>query len=86
MNALKRYLTVQKITLAEFAGRLCDRAGHPDAVSTKAVQNWANGVRTPNAEAMRLIYDETAGAVDANSFYGIDGGSVGSQDTEVSAA
>lgn len=40
-------------------------------VGARSVRRWLNGTRVPRPEEMRRIYDLTGGAVDANSWVGI---------------
>ncbi len=59
---LATYLAEQKITTAEFAGKV--------GVTQAAVSRYANGQRIPRRAVLDRISAETAGRVTANDFFG----------------
>jgi len=65
MEKLSQYLEHNKLTYEQFA----DLIGS----TSTSVYRYAKGLRIPESEQMRRIYDVTGGKVSANDFYGISG-------------
>ena len=63
---LRTYLELNKISAADFAGRLTARGLD---VSEFGVRKWVTGERIPRRDAMAAIAEETDAQVSPSDFY-----------------